>query len=80
MFCGIIRRAFAGAWIETAYHIATIIETNGRAFAGAWIETQFTDATVTEGGVAPSRARGLKLDILSDEQAGQLSRLRGRVD
>jgi len=73
-------RAFTGAWIETVDLSPGQPMRLGRAFTGAWIETVQAILDVRLGGVAPSRARGLKPFRPFLMCASVASRLHGRVD
>ena len=59
-------RAFTGAWIETFAASPPPTRLPGRAFTGAWIETGQALCRDHIYQVAPSRARGLKLEITGD--------------
>ena len=59
------RRALTGAWIETEPEQRDNELYFGRALTGAWIETLMRIFNSIKNGVAPSRARGLKLNCRS---------------
>jgi len=57
-----------------------IAQRRSRAFTGAWIETEGRVQGVGYRAVAPSRARGSKLQAIIERDLSHRSRLHGRVD